>query len=258
MKRPLFQLISILGIIAALLFSQQAMGQLTVERERSFTGAGLYGYMNGGAEQYMEYDVISLVARDILYHEERYSVEVYELPTAADAFGLYSIHVFKCDRADSLSINCLSAYQLQAAVGTKYISVVFPSGTSKARQMADEVMKIYTPACGSLESVVPKQMGIEAPYSGRVNYFRGPLSISTASSYLTQLLKERSYSGVWYVGDKTTDSFRAMVLLPDPKELELLKAEIAEENLVEVGEDYLLFSGVEPETEETNYGSFGF
>lgn len=241
-----------------LFLSQQAMGQLTLERERSFTGAGLYGYMNGGAEQYMEYEVLSLVARDIIYHEERYSVEVYELPTAADAFGLYSIHVFKCDRADSMAIDCLSPYQLQAAVGTKYISVVFPSGSSKARQMADEVMKLYLPAGDAPMSIVPKQLEVEAPYSGRVKYFRGPLSISTASSYLTQLLRERTYNGVWYVGDKATDSFRAMVLFSDPKELELLKAEIAEEHLIEVGEDYLLFTAVEPETEETNYGSFGF
>ena len=29
--------------------------EMTVKRERVFTGTGLYGYMNGGAEQFLEY-----------------------------------------------------------------------------------------------------------------------------------------------------------------------------------------------------------
>lgn len=44
--------------------------EITVKRERVFTGTGLYGYMNGGAEQFLEYGVTKLTARDLEYDGE--------------------------------------------------------------------------------------------------------------------------------------------------------------------------------------------
>ena len=79
-----------------------------VKREREFTGSGLYGFMNGGAEQFLEYGVSKLVARDVVYEGQEYTVEIYDMPTPEDAFGIYSLHVFRCQRADTLGcIDCL-------------------------------------------------------------------------------------------------------------------------------------------------------
>ena len=47
--------------------------EMTVKRERVFTGTGLYGYMNGGAEQFLEYGVTKLTARDLEYNGEEYT-----------------------------------------------------------------------------------------------------------------------------------------------------------------------------------------
>ena len=52
--------------------------EMTVKRERVFTGTGLYGYMNGGAEQFLEYGVTKLTARDLEYNGEEYALEIYE------------------------------------------------------------------------------------------------------------------------------------------------------------------------------------
>lgn len=96
--------------ILLLLLPLLAWGQQDVEvkRERIFTGTGLYGFMNGGAEQFLEYGVTRLTARDVVYKGENYSVEIYEMPSAEDAFGIYSLHIFKCQRADMLGcIDCL-------------------------------------------------------------------------------------------------------------------------------------------------------
>lgn len=42
------------------------------------------------------------------------------MPSPEDAFGIYSLHIFKCERTDVLGcIDCLSPYQLQAVVGNK-------------------------------------------------------------------------------------------------------------------------------------------
>lgn len=95
-----------------------AAQEVEVKRERTFTGSGLYGFMNGGAEQFLEYGVSRLVARDVVYEGQEYTIEIYDMPTPEDAFGIYSLHVFRCQRADTLAcIDCLSPYQLQAVAG---------------------------------------------------------------------------------------------------------------------------------------------
>ena len=59
-------------------------------------------------------------ARDVVYEGQEYTVEIYDMPTPEDAFGIYSLHVFRCQRADTLGcIDCLSPYQLQAVAGNK-------------------------------------------------------------------------------------------------------------------------------------------
>ena len=116
--------------------------EISVKRERVFTGTGLYGYMNGGAEQFLEYGVTKLTAYDLEYGGEEYALEIYEMPTPEDAYGIYSLHVFRCQRADTLGcIDCLSTYQLQTVCGNLYVSLVFPSGTKKAKQQADDILR---------------------------------------------------------------------------------------------------------------------
>ena len=62
-----------------------AQDGVQVKRERVFTGSGLYGFMNGGAEQFLEYGVSRLTARDVVYKGEDYTLEIYEMPSPEDA-----------------------------------------------------------------------------------------------------------------------------------------------------------------------------
>ena len=163
--------------------SVMGTGWGTVKRERVFTGSGLYGFMNGGAEQFLEYGVSRLTARDVVYKGEDYTLEIYEMPSPEDAFGIYSLHIFKCERTDALGcIDCLSPYQLQAVVGNKYVSVVFSSGSSAAKDAVDELIRLYLPMDGKEAPQIPEILGIRSPYSGAVKYLRGPISVSSAST----------------------------------------------------------------------------
>ena len=71
-------------LIPLFLYAQQ-IKDVEVKRERVFTGEGLYGYMNGGADLYLEYGVYKLTARDLIYKGEEYMLEIYELPSPEDA-----------------------------------------------------------------------------------------------------------------------------------------------------------------------------
>lgn len=172
--KHVLQWLGFLLFIPALLAAQE----VEVKREREFTGSGLYGFMNGGAEQFLEYGVSKLIARDVVYNGQEYTIEIYDMPTAEDAFGIYSLHVFRCQRADTLGcIDCLSPYQLQAVAGDKYVSVVFPSGSATAKSKVDELIRYYLPMDGKDNPEIPELLNEMSPYSGKLKFLRGPIGI---------------------------------------------------------------------------------
>jgi len=90
----------------------QTETEITVTRERNFKGTALYGFMNGGSDLFLEYGFRDLRALEIKYKGQEYSIEIYSMPTAEDAYGIYSQHTFRCITADTLgSYNCLSKFQ---------------------------------------------------------------------------------------------------------------------------------------------------
>ena len=236
-----------------------AQDGVQVKRERVFTGSGLYGFMNGGAEQFLEYGVSRLTARDVVYKGEDYTLEIYEMPSPEDAFGIYSLHIFKCERTDALGcIDCLSPYQLQAVVGNKYVSVVFSSGSSAAKDAVDELMRLYLPMDGKEAPQIPEILGIRSPYSGAVKYLRGPISVSSASTSLAELLEDCPFTGVWFVGDRKADDYQALIYVKDQEALKRLSEKIPVSSCIRQGDDFIYIKGTEEEAADEDHGDFGF
>lgn len=249
------QWIIFLLLVPVLLTAQE----VEVKRERTFTGSGLYGFMNGGAEQFLEYGVSRLVARDVVYEGQEYTIEIYDMPTPEDAFGIYSLHVFRCQRADTLGcIDCLSPYQLQAVAGNKYVSVVFPSGSAAARSRVDELIRHYLPMDGNDNPQIPELLASLSPYSGKLKFLRGPIGISGVSTSLMHYLEGISYTGVWFIADKPSKSYRALVCLREKGDAEALKKKIPVADIIQSADDFVYLTGKEKEAEEDDHGGFGF
>lgn len=230
-----------------------------VKRERVFTGAGLYGFMNGGADQFLEYGVSKLVTRDVVYKGEEFTIDLYDMPTPEDAFGIYSLHIFKCARADSAGcIDCLSPYQLQAVAGCQYVSVVFPSGSGAARGLADELMRLYAPEAGKPGLKVPQALGLSLPYSGRLKFLRGPIGVSSVSTSLAHILDGVAYRGVWFIADKPAKGYKALLEIPDEVDRQRVEARVPAADRLTGGPGFLYMAGKERETEEDDHGGFGF
>lgn len=249
--------------VSALLGAQEA----EVKRERTFTGTGLYGYMNGGAEQFLEYGVSKLVTRDIVYKGEEFTLDIYDMPSPEEAFGIYSLHIFRCRRADTLGcLDCLSRYQLQAVAGNRYVSAVFPSGSAKAERSADELIRLYVSLEGQPQPAIPEVLREERPYSGRLKYLKGPISVSGVSVSLAALLKEGGYTGVWFVSDPAgPDRYRVWIDWKNPADKEALKTALVtgdifrEQRILREGKTYLyLFIREKEGAEEEDHGGFGF
>lgn len=255
MKRILKPLLLICCFLPTWLCAQD----VEVKRERIFPATAIYGYMNGGTDQFLEYGVQKLTVIDLVYKGEEYTVEIFDMPTPADAFGIYSLHVFKCNRADVKGgINCLSAYQLQAAVGNMYISIVFPSGSDSAMIHADEVMQKYAPHDDRKISFIPQLWETTIPVSGNLKYLRGPLSLTKTSASLSGLLKDITYSNIWYSSDKGTKTYKALIYLANRNEGEKLKSIISADDVLEEGDNYIYLKGNEKKTSKEDENDFGF
>lgn len=236
MKRKIYLLFGLFVLISQL---SNVHCQISTTRERVFTGAGLYGFMNGGADQFLEYGVYLLTSRDVVYKDESFTIDIYELPTPEDAFGIYSMLVFRCQRADTLGcIDCLSPYQLQAVAGNKYISVVFPSGSASAQRLADELIRNYLPDMDNApQPSFPQKLVKEPPYSGVLKYVRGPISATNVSRDLGKILENKSYKGAWYRKEKGSNLFQVYILTE---------------------EDSIYLEGEEQEDDTPDTGPFGF
>jgi hypothetical protein len=120
--------------------SQQAEQYLSIDKSdlpdgsihaaRSFTGESLFGYINGGAELYLEYGFASLWVADIELMGGMYKTEIYRMNGAEEAFGIFSISRYKClDRPPLSPFTCYNKYQLQVCAGEYYISIINSNGS---------------------------------------------------------------------------------------------------------------------------------
>lgn len=234
-------------------------GGIEVKRERVFTGSGLYGYMNGGAELFLEYGVRELTTRDLVYLGETYTLDIYEMPTPEDAFGIYSVHTFKCNEADrNGAIDCLSTYQLQCVVANCYVSLVFTSGSERARVNADEVLRYYTAGLGDGKVAFPESLPALQPLSGALKFLRGQIALSGAQLSLAKLLKDNSFTGVWLFPAPNEGEKQAILCFADSGEKEAFRGKVDASDVLEEGDLWIAILSRDGESPEESDSLFGF
>lgn len=104
-----------------------------IKSEKTYTRESLFGYMNGGAELYLEYGFERLVVSELDIDGTEYKVEVYKMNEPQAAYGIYSVSVFRCDTSGHLdAYSCQTPYQLQVCRGQYYISIINNTGAPVA------------------------------------------------------------------------------------------------------------------------------
>jgi hypothetical protein len=102
---------------------------------RQFGNEELWGYINGGADLYLEYGFEEIHVFDVKASDLDYKADLYCMKTAAAAFGIYSIARFRCRTSGTLTHHdCLTPYQYIAAKGKYYLSVSNPTGDAEGEQ----------------------------------------------------------------------------------------------------------------------------
>ena len=181
--------------------------QLKVKRERDFRGEALYGFMNGGSELFLEYGFNNLKALEIEYRGEDFSIEIYQMGSPENAFGIYSQHTFRCNPADEkFSFDCSSPGQFQVASGDIYLSVVSEKRGEGYQQAAFELAELFINKFSSKEYLnfpqfVTQYKTVGEKHSNSVKFAKGPIALSNSlSEYMSLFENVKSYK-VWIVSN---------------------------------------------------------
>ncbi|MCK9412666.1 MAG: hypothetical protein M0Q53_10215 [Prolixibacteraceae bacterium] len=133
----------------------------TFQPARTFTGASLFGYIDGGAELYLEYGFSAAWISEIDFMGGKYKTEIFRMTGPEEAFGIFSVSKHRCRNMPSISsYTCQTRYQLQICAGSCYISIVNSSGS--------ETDSIASLRIG--EAIIRK---IREPSAGFSNYLPG-------------------------------------------------------------------------------------
>lgn len=125
--------------------TDEIMG-LSVKKQRTFTKESLFGYMNGGAELYLEYGFDRVVVYDLIYQGKDIKVEAFKMNGIPEAFGIFSVSYFRCSVSDSITTHfCQSDYQVQFHKGNYYVNVINGDGSESglriSRKISEQLIK---------------------------------------------------------------------------------------------------------------------
>jgi hypothetical protein len=112
-------------------------------QSRIFTETSLYGYINGGAELYLEYGFDTLLVTELVVEGSDIKAEVYRMKDPEAAFGIFSVSRFRCNGGAKLTEHlCRSAYQLQFCKGPFYISIINDTGSDDDQKRSSDLARL--------------------------------------------------------------------------------------------------------------------
>ena len=112
---------------------------------RVFSSSALFGYINGGAELYLEYGFTTVLVTEIEYLQGKYKIEIYKMNGPEEAFGIFSVSRYRClDMPALAEFTCRTKYQLQICKGPYYITIINGTGSKSDSIASVTIGKILT------------------------------------------------------------------------------------------------------------------
>ncbi|MCX6152495.1 MAG: hypothetical protein NTX22_18360 [Ignavibacteriales bacterium] len=142
----LLLLLLITNVNAEVTFPQITDGEIPgakIIKSEFYDGSSLYGYIDGGADVYLEYGFQKLLVQEIDLEGTHFIINIYEMKNPEAAFGIFSISRFKCENNDSLSkFNCVSLFQILAIKSNFYLQILNEKGTTETQAISYNLIKI--------------------------------------------------------------------------------------------------------------------
>jgi hypothetical protein len=153
---------------------------MIITREQTFDGSSLWGYINGGADIFLEYGFDKLLLQEIKIDGLNIKVEIYKMNNPASAFGIYSVSHYKCeDKIKSFAYSCFTQYQIQCAIDCYYISIINANGSKEeveaSKKIFNQVINKISGDDFSLPQLFKNKLLSEQ--KDQIKYFKGILGV---------------------------------------------------------------------------------
>jgi len=165
----------------------------TIGSTKHYAGKALYGYIDGGAELYLEYKFDRLGRQEIRFRNEKIVLEVYQMQGAYEAYGIFSVQRSKCVPVDSANPHtCVSRYQLQAVLGKCYVSIANETGSREAQQASLEIFYVLRSKITPQAVAFPPLFSNARlkPHLSKIVVAFGPLGVQNAYDGWDSLFKK--------------------------------------------------------------------
>mgnify|MGYP001264817157 CR=1 FL=1 len=177
-------------------------------RTEQYDHNSLWGYIDGGADLYLEYGFSKVTAQEVLIDSFHFKVDIYEMNSPEAAFGIFSVSHKKCPGSDSLAqFVCSSPHHLQCVSGNFYISIINDNGTEEeqdiSRFLAKKILSKLLQAKLELPLFFKKELF--SPHINKLKFVKGRLGIENGVPDLADIFDDvKSYS--FYFLPVETDS----------------------------------------------------
>lgn len=248
-----FKLVTLFLVIYQLIFvpgNAQEFPKLTEDllpeavriTTRQFGNDGLWGYINGGADLYLEYGFEQVTVQEVQIGKAAYKVDIYRMDSPEAAYGVYSVSRFRCRETNVINhTDCSTPYQYLAAKGNYFLSVSNASGTIAEQQEGLKVAGIILSQITDIDPGFPSiflDPALEESFAG-LKYIKGPIGLQNGYINWDRMFNGLNEFEAWilpfdYQGDKgvlahitflqpeTQEKFlnQSKLHLSDPKTLE--------------------------------------
>jgi hypothetical protein len=169
---------------------------ITVTRSDTYSGQSLYGYIDGGADLYLEYGFVKLYVNEYTFHGEPLKAEIWVMNDAPSAYGIYALSHSNCLQWNMVSsFSCISRYQVAAASGLLFISVTNSSGTPAAQGGCSVIVQKILEKNPQDTWYMPAlfQSAKLGDYKNTIRYFEGPLGVANGIPVMADLLEDMEF-----------------------------------------------------------------
>ncbi len=186
---------------------------------RVYKGSSLWGYINGGADVYLEYGFIKVLVQDINKDEENYKIDIYFMEDSAAAFGIFSVSRFFCENDNPLCRHyCITPYHIQMAYGNKYISIINEKGNKESIQFSKKLAEILIDKYNTGNYFLPPLFNHDElkKHQNRVKLIKGPLGLQNGFPEWSDKLENIEKKRLWIMPVKTEEGYLNLALVEFP------------------------------------------
>jgi hypothetical protein len=183
--------------------SASEIGEGKLARRVTFDGNSLWGYINGGADLYLEYGFRNITVHEIEYNGNTLRFDLYRMNDPKAAYGIFSIYTYNCDSDEGPGqFNCGTKWQLQTVKGDYYLSAILSAGTVDEFTYASRIAASLLAKINAdeFEPGFPFISGAFENLEGKVRYGRGSLSLDNGIS-VSAAIRGRSLTDLWQISD---------------------------------------------------------